>query len=79
MEEMMERAWVIVLSTGGFLGGSGDEVYSCLDAIQFDSPKQAAKVATTFPDSAVIEARTIETTHGLERGSRIAIAELKWN
>ena len=76
----MQTTFVIVLSSGGFLGPSGDEIYSSLDAIQFDCPKRAAKIAARFPDSRVIETHTTETSYGSEhRRERMTVADLEWN
>jgi hypothetical protein len=75
----MQQTFVILLSTGGFLGASGDEIYSSLDAIQFDCPKRAAKIAARFPDSQVIEARTTETSHGPEQKRERITFQDSWN
>jgi hypothetical protein len=63
----MQRTFVILLSSGGFLGPSGDELNSSLDAVQFNSAERAGKVAARFPGSTVIEPHTTETSYGPER------------
>jgi hypothetical protein len=75
----MQRTFVILLSSGGFLGSSGDELNSCLDAVQFNSAERAGKVAARFAGSAVIEPRTTETSYGPEQKQKRTTFEDTWN
>ena len=74
----MQRIFVILLSSGGFLGPSGDELNSSLDAVQFSSAERAGKVAARFPGSAVIEPRTTEASYGPEQKRARIIFQETW-
>lgn len=60
----MQQTWLVVLLSGSFLGPSGDEIDSSLDAIQFDSSEKAAGVSRRYVGSRVIPAREITIDYG---------------